>query len=167
MPTTLLPLPPSDFQSFCHPCRPPGFNHHILYVFSPMRASKMHNFHHCLLLLLYTLYNVILRIARNLLETRKNIKIESHSFCHMICDWLSWGWSIVLKFQNCFSTPPILNIFFQKFHGLVLGLVGLIDWCSSNFFAWSPWKSVTYYVIEWMGLNFDVFPCFQQIPYYA
>ena len=26
-----------------------------------------------------------------------------------------------------FSTPPILNIFFQKFHGLVLGLVGLID----------------------------------------
>ena len=26
-----------------------------------------------------------------------------------------------------FSTLPILNIFFQKFHGLVLGLVGLID----------------------------------------
>ena len=26
-----------------------------------------------------------------------------------------------------FSTPPILNIFFQKFHGLVLGLVVLID----------------------------------------
>jgi hypothetical protein len=26
-----------------------------------------------------------------------------------------------------FSTPPILIIFFQKFHGLVLGLVGLID----------------------------------------
>jgi hypothetical protein len=26
-----------------------------------------------------------------------------------------------------FSTPPILNIFFQKFHGLVLGLVELID----------------------------------------
>jgi hypothetical protein len=26
------------------------------------------------------LYNVILRIARNLLETRKNIKIESHPF---------------------------------------------------------------------------------------
>ena len=24
-------------------------------------------------------------------------------------------------------SPPILNIFFQKFHGLVLGLVGLID----------------------------------------
>ena len=26
-----------------------------------------------------------------------------------------------------FSIQPILNIFFQKFHGLVLGLVGLID----------------------------------------
>jgi hypothetical protein len=25
------------------------------------------------------------------------------------------------------SIPPILNIFFQKFHGLVLGLVELID----------------------------------------
>ena len=26
-----------------------------------------------------------------------------------------------------FSTPPILNIFFQKIHRLVFGLVGLID----------------------------------------
>ena len=26
-----------------------------------------------------------------------------------------------------FSTPAIFNIFFQKFHGLVLGLVELID----------------------------------------
>ena len=26
-----------------------------------------------------------------------------------------------------FSAPPILNIFFQKFHGLVLGLVQFID----------------------------------------
>ena len=26
-----------------------------------------------------------------------------------------------------FPSPPILNIFFQKFHGWVLGLVGLID----------------------------------------
>ena len=29
------------------------------------------------------------------------------------------------------------------------------------FFASSPWKSVTNYVIEWMRLNFDVFPGFQ------
>ena len=26
-----------------------------------------------------------------------------------------------------FPSPPILSIFFQKFHGLVLGLVRLID----------------------------------------
>ena len=31
------------------------------------------------------------------------------------------------------------------------------------FFAWSPLKSVTNYVTEWMGFNFDVFPGFQQI----
>ena len=35
------------------------------------------------------------------------------------------------------------------------------------FFASSPWKSVTNFVIKWMGLNFDVFFGFQQIPCYA
>ena len=40
---------------------------------SLFRAS--HNIH---ILLAHTLYNTILRIARNLLETRENIKIESH-----------------------------------------------------------------------------------------
>ena len=38
-----------------------------------------------------TLYNVILRITRNFLETRENTKIESHPFYHIICDWFSWG----------------------------------------------------------------------------
>ena len=33
-----------------------------------------------------TLYKIILRIARNLLEIKENIKIESHPFYHMICD---------------------------------------------------------------------------------
>ena len=42
---------------------------------------------------LHTLYNVILRIARNFLETRENIKIESHPFYHIICDWFSCEWS--------------------------------------------------------------------------
>ena len=36
--------------------------------------------------IMHTLYNVILRIARNLLETRENIKIESHPFYHIIYD---------------------------------------------------------------------------------
>ena len=35
---------------------------------------------------LTTLYNVILRIARNLPETKETIKIESHPFSHIICD---------------------------------------------------------------------------------
>ena len=34
----------------------------------------------------FTLYNDILRIARNLMETRENIQIESHPFHHIICD---------------------------------------------------------------------------------
>ena len=38
------------------------------------------------LILVCTLYNELLRIARNLLETRENIKIESYSFYHIICD---------------------------------------------------------------------------------
>jgi hypothetical protein len=51
-----------------------------------------------------TLYNVLLRIARNLLETRENIKILTR-----------------------FSKSPILEKKLRKFHRLVLGLVGLID----------------------------------------
>ena len=31
------------------------------------------------------------------------------------------------KKETSFSIPPILNIFSQNFHGLVLWLVGLID----------------------------------------
>ena len=31
----------------------------------------------------YTLYNAILRIARNFLETRENIKISTHPFYHI------------------------------------------------------------------------------------
>jgi hypothetical protein len=50
-----------------------------------------------------TLYNVILRIARNLLETKENIKIESHPFYHIICDWFSWGWSKKMHFLPVFE----------------------------------------------------------------
>ena len=45
-----------------------------------------------------TLYNDILRIARNLVETKENIKIESHSFHHIICDWFLLGWSRIFFF---------------------------------------------------------------------
>ena len=61
---------------------------------------------------------IILRIARNLLETRENFKIESHSFYHIICDRFSWGSS--KKIQNGrFSKWPFFKIansqnFFMK-----------------------------------------------------
>ena len=45
-----------------------------------------------LFILLTCKYNVILRIA-SLLETKENIKIESHPFYHIICDWFLLGWS--------------------------------------------------------------------------
>ena len=34
----------------------------------------------------HTLYNVILRIVKNFLETRENIKISIHPFCYMNLD---------------------------------------------------------------------------------
>ena len=40
-----------------------------------------------------TLYNAILRIARNFLETRENIKISTHPFYHINLGWFSWEWS--------------------------------------------------------------------------
>ena len=43
--------------------------------------------------LICTLYNAILRIARNFLETRENIKILTHPFYHINLDWFSWEWS--------------------------------------------------------------------------
>ena len=53
-----------------------------------------------------TLYNVILRIARNLLVTKENIKIESHPFYHIISDWFLWGWSKSFFFEKRNSKWP-------------------------------------------------------------
>ena len=73
-------------------------------------------------LLMYTMYNVILCIARNLLEKREDIKYLTHPF---YCTNLDWKRPI---FQNGhISKSPILKKFSQKKHRLVLGLVGLID----------------------------------------
>ena len=54
---------------------------------------------------LLTLYNVLLRTARNLLETRKNVKISTHPFYHTNLDWFSWEWSnkkIFFEEKNAF-----------------------------------------------------------------
>ena len=71
---------------------------------------------------IHTLYNEILRKARNLLQIRENIIIESHPFYHLICYWFSWGWSKKsfflkknIKMANSkkmsFSKSPILKNF--------------------------------------------------------
>ena len=80
----------------------------------------------------HTLYNVLLRMARNLVETREKVKISTHPFYHTNLEWFSWEWSKKKSkwtiFQNGrFSKSSILEIFLQKFHRLVLGIVGLID----------------------------------------
>ena len=53
------------------------------------------------------LFNVLLRIARNLLETRENIKTKSHSFYHIIVDWFLWESSkkIIKKIFFCLLLP--------------------------------------------------------------
>ena len=52
-----------------------------------------------------------------------------------------------------FSTSPKAEQFLPKFHGLVLGLVGLID-AKGIDFAQAIWPRGTNYVLELMGLNF-------------
>ena len=86
-----------------------------------------------------TLYNAKLRIARNFLETKENIKISTHPFYHINLGWISWEWSNFFffffekKFKMAdskkahFSKSPILKIFSRKFFRFVLGLVGLND----------------------------------------
>ena len=54
-----------------------------------------------------TLYNVILRIARNFLETRENIKISTHPFYHINLDWFWWEEKI---FFRKWPTPKIFKI---------------------------------------------------------
>ena len=54
---------------------------------------------------LYTLYNVILRIASNLLETRENIKISTHPFYPINLDRFSWGWFFIFFFLFFASSP--------------------------------------------------------------
>ena len=77
-----------------------------------------------------TLYNVILRIGRNFLETRENIKILTHPSYHINLDWFWLEWSknkMADSKKLRFSKSPILKKNLWKFHRLVLGLVGFID----------------------------------------
>ena len=93
----------------------------ILQIFTPWKLRGLG--------IACTLYNVILCIARNFLETRENVKISTHPFYHTNLDWFSWEWSKKKNFffeeknskwpifQNGrFSKSPILEI----------------DWCEAH-----------------------------------
>ena len=88
------------------------------------------------------------------------------------------GWATSMPFASINPNNPRTNPW--NFHKKILRTVdfekrrfwksAILDFFflkKNKKFAWSPWKSVTNYVIEWTGLNFDVFPCFHQIPCYA
>ena len=88
-----------------------------------------------------TMYNPCNYIFRKLLGVKKDMVFKIKRVFQQR--------SLQKMFFNSWVVCPVkLAIFFQK----------------KKFFASSPWKSVTNYVIEWTGLNFDVFPGFQQIP---
>ena len=66
----------------------------------------------------HTLYNVLLRIARKLLETKENVKIWTHPVYHTNLDWFSWEWSKK-------------KIFFAKI-SKISPWVNRIDWCKGH-----------------------------------
>ena len=94
-----------------------------------------------------TLYNAILRIARNFLETKENIKISTHPFYHVNSDWFSWEWSKKIFFfflkkkskMAVFQKWPFFKIansqnFFMKI--LQIGpLISWIDWCEGHWWG--------------------------------
>ena len=100
-----------------------------------------------------TLYNTILRIARNFLETRENIKISTHPFYHVNLDWFSWEWSKKKqkKFEkkskmSVFQKWPFFKIansqnFFVKI-SQIRPCVSRIAWCEGH------WSGSTYMVVR-------------------
>ena len=78
----------------------------------------------------HTLYNVLLRIARKLLETKENVKILIHPVYHTNLDWFSWEWSKKNSKWPFFKIPNSWD-FFAKI--LQIGpLVSRIDWCEAH-----------------------------------
>ena len=100
-----------------------------------------------------TLYNTILRIARNFLETRENIKILTHPFYHINLGWFSWEWSKKkifffekknqngrLKKSSFFKIANSQN-FFAKI-SQIRPWVSRIEWCKGH------WCSSTYMAVR-------------------
>ena len=93
-----------------------------------------------------TLYNTILRIARNFLETRENIKISTHSSYHINLGWFSWEWSKKkiqkgrLKKSSFFTIANSQNVFAKI--SQMGSWVGRIEWCEGH------WCSSTYMALR-------------------
>ena len=99
-------------------------------------------FCHCTIILILRNTYTVLHIFRQVLFGAEN-QGNHQNFEKSLLSYKFWLIFIGMKQKNFFfekknskwptkkklrfSTPPILNISFQKFHGLVLGLVGLID----------------------------------------
>ena len=101
----------------------------------------------------YALYNVLLSIARNFLETRESIKISTHPFYHVNLDWFSWEWSKKKFFfwkkkskMAVFQKWPFFKIansqnFFVKI-SQIRPWVSRIAWCEGH------WSGSTYMVVR-------------------
>ena len=101
----------------------------------------------------HCIFNVILRIARNLLKTSENIKISTHPFYHTNLDWFSWEWSKKKKkiwrkkFKMAdFSKWPFFKIANSQKNFVKISWIGpwvsRIDWCEGH------WCSSTYMVVR-------------------
>ena len=88
----------------------------------------------------HTMYNELLRIARNLLETRENIKIESRSFYHIICCWFSWGLSNFFFLKKNPKWPIFKMGVFQNRKFSIFFCENFMDWCERH------WCGSTYMV---------------------
>ena len=88
-----------------------------------------------------TLYNAILRIARNFLETGENIKISTHPFYHINLGWFSLEWSKKIFFfrkkknQNGRLKKSPFSVLFGCFWAFVGQPHGHIRWATSMPFA--------------------------------
>ena len=114
----------------------------LIYLVNVKTTRKTFSNYVCLMSW-YTLYNAILRIARNFLETRENIKILTHPFYHINLGWFSWEWSkrklffFEKKIQNgrlkksSFFKIANSQNFFAKI-SQIRPWVSRIEWCEGH-----------------------------------
>ena len=109
-----------------------------------------------------TFYN---QTARNLMETRENIKIESHPFHHIIWDWFLLGWS---KKKNSKKNPkrPIFKMaVFQnrQFSIFFVKISWIGPWVKGPIWSEKYWQNfhcqtdMSFFYLKLCRLNFWAF----------